>query len=86
MGDAAPDPAADEGEKFDASAAYTRHFIPELSALPDKYLYKPWEAPEPVLDAAGVELGATYPRRIVDIKLSREQALAAFKSIKANAI
>ena len=73
-----------QGEKFDASGAYTRHFIPELSALPDKYLYKPWEAPESVLDAAGVELGTTYPRPIVDIKLSREQALKAFKSIKAS--
>ncbi|MFL0799479.1 MAG: DNA photolyase family protein [Agarilytica sp.] len=72
-----------QGEKFDPSGAYTRHFVPELSSLPDKYLYKPWEAPEAILDAAGVELGVTYPKPIVDIKVSRERALGAFHSIKA---
>ncbi|SMF48577.1 deoxyribodipyrimidine photo-lyase type I [Alteromonadaceae bacterium Bs31] len=73
-----------QGEKFDHSGAYTRHFVPELSALPDKYLYRPWEAPEAVLDAAGIELGVTYPLPVVDVKLSREQALEAFKAIKVN--
>jgi len=71
-----------QGEKFDSSGAYTRRFVPELRALPDKYLYKPWQAPETVLDAAGVELGRTYPKPIVDVKASRERALDAFKTIK----
>ena len=71
-----------QGEKFDPTGVYTRRFIPELSALPDKYLYRPWDAPDLVLDAAGIELGKTYPKPIVDVKASREQALAAFKAIK----
>jgi deoxyribodipyrimidine photo-lyase len=73
-----------QGEKFDACGAYTRHFVPELSAMPDKYLHKPWEAPESVLDAAGVKLGLGYPLPIVDAKVSRLQALEAFKSIKVS--
>lgn len=71
-----------QGEKFDVGGSYTRHFVPELSAMPDKYLHKPWEAPESILEAAGIELGLTYPLPIVDTKASREQALEAFKSIK----
>ena len=71
-----------QGEKFDPFGAYTRVFVPELSALPDKYLYRPWEAPESVLDNASIELGITYPRPIVDVKAAREQALEAFQSIR----
>lgn len=71
-----------QGEKFDAEGEYTRHWVPELADMPKKYLFKPWEAPENVLRAAGVELGVDYPEPIVDVKASRESALAAFQSIK----
>ncbi len=71
-----------QGEKFDKTGEYTRRFVPELKDLPDKYLFKPWEAPTEVLQQASVELGKTYPMPIVDLKTSREQALAAFKALK----
>ena len=38
--------------------------MPELKSLPKKYLHKPWEAPPEALEAAGVQLGKTYPHRI----------------------
>ena len=50
--------------------------------MPDKYLYQPWAAPDEILEQAGVELGVTYPKPIVDLKASRERALEAFKSLK----
>ena len=71
-----------QGEKFDPEGNYVRHFIPELSALPDKYLFAPWKAPEQVLDKARVRPGDTYPMPIVDLKTSREKALKAFQSLK----
>ncbi len=70
-----------QGGRFDADGDYIRQYIPELAALPNKYLFSPWEAPEAVLAEAGIKLGATYPKPIVDLKLSREQALEAFKSL-----
>ncbi|ODS23362.1 deoxyribodipyrimidine photolyase [Candidatus Endobugula sertula] len=70
-----------QGEKFDLKGIYTRRFVPELAGLPDKFLYKPWEAPSEVLKAAGIKLGITYPRPIIDLKTSRERALAAYKSL-----
>lgn len=70
-----------QGKKFDTNGNYTRHYVPELSALPDKYLFNPWEAPEPVLKKAGIVLGKTYPRPLVDLQRSRQQALAAFKGL-----
>lgn len=71
-----------QGEKFDPAGEYTRRWVPELNRLPDKYLFKPWTAPEAVLQQAEVKLGDNYPFPIVDIKTSRERALAAFQSLK----
>lgn len=73
-----------QGEKFDPEGEYTRRYLPELKNLPKKYLYRPWEAPEEVLKAAGIVLGETYPHPMVDIKESREQALSAYEMTKYN--
>jgi len=67
-----------QGRKFDPDGAYTRRFVPELAGLPDRWLLAPWEAPPAALRAAGVELGRTYPRPVVDLAASRQRALAAY--------
>ncbi|MGE3728567.1 MAG: deoxyribodipyrimidine photo-lyase [Candidatus Sericytochromatia bacterium] len=71
-----------QGEKFDPQGEYVRKWVPELALLPDKWLHKPWEAPPLVLLEAGVRLGENYPLPLVDHKLAREAALAAFARIK----
>ena len=70
-----------QGEKFDPDGSYTRFFVPELSKLPNKYLFKPWEAPENVLKSSGVVLGITYPHPIVNLTVSRNIALEAYKKL-----
>ena len=71
-----------QGEKFDPEGEYIKKYIPELSNLPNKYLYSPWEAPKEVLTEANIVLGKDYPKPIVELKVSRERALEAFKSLK----
>jgi deoxyribodipyrimidine photo-lyase len=71
-----------QGAKFDPDGAYTRRYVPELAKLPTEYLFAPWEAPAHVLAAAGVALGKTYPKPIVDHADARARALAAFQSLK----
>jgi deoxyribodipyrimidine photo-lyase len=71
-----------QGQKFDPGGEYTRRFVPELKAMPDKFLFNPWEAPSDVLQEAGVALGMHYPKPIVDIKFSRERALRSYKSLQ----
>jgi deoxyribodipyrimidine photo-lyase len=70
-----------QGNRFDPEGKYVRHYVPELAALPDKYLHCPWEAPQDVLSEAGIEPGIDYPAPIVDLKASRERALEAFHSL-----
>ncbi len=68
-----------QGEKFDADGAYVRHWVPELARLPNAALHAPWTAGPDVLRAAGVVLGQTYPRPILDLAQGRDRALAAYR-------
>lgn len=73
-----------QGETFDPEGVYVRRWVPEIAKLPDKYLHSPWDAPPEVLAHAGITLGTTYPRPIVDHQQARAAALAAFASIKSS--
>ncbi len=69
-----------QGEKFDPKGDYVSKYVPELAKLPKKYIHQPWTAPTHVLAQAGVKLGETYPKPIVDHKEARETALAGYKA------
>lgn len=71
-----------QGEKFDSGGWYVRTWVPELSGLASRWIHRPWEASSESLDKAGVRLGGTYPKRIVDHAQARLRALAAFESVK----
>ena len=67
-----------EGYKFDPHGEYVRRWLPELARLPTEWIHHPWNAPESVLQAAGIELGSNYPLPIIgidDAKSRLQQAL-----------
>ena len=65
-------------QKFDPDGTYVRRWVPELERVPDKYLAEPWEAPAEVQEEAGCLIGSDYPEPLVDLKHSREEAIARF--------
>ena len=69
-----------QSRRFDADGVYLRKWLPELRQLPNKWIHSPWEAPIPVLAAAGVMLGETYPRPIVNHRLAYERALDIYRN------
>ena len=71
-----------QGNRFDPTGAYVRRWCPELKKLPDPHIHAPFAASEDMLRDAGIELGKTYPRPLVDLGEARAAALAAFATIK----
>jgi deoxyribodipyrimidine photo-lyase len=71
-----------QGEKFDAHGSYVRQYVPELAALPDKYIHAPWTMPDTLAQELNFKKGTDYPDPIVDLKDSRARALEAFSTLK----
>ena len=71
-----------QSEKFDPRGEYIGRYCPELNNLPLKYRHKPWQASDDELLQAGVKLGVDYPHPILDLKATRERALARFKALR----
>jgi len=74
-----------QSEKFDPDGDYLLRYCPELAGLPARLRHKPWEASAAQLDAAGIRLGVDYPRPMVDLKVTRERALARYQDLAQDA-
>lgn len=72
-----------QGERYDADGGYVRRWLPELAGLPNDVLHRPWEAEAGILSKAGVRLGKTYARPIVEHAAARARALAAFATLSS---
>ncbi len=71
-----------QGRRFDPDGRYVRRWVPELAQLPDEVIQSPWTASDRTLAAAGVRLGETYPRPIVDHAEARQRALDAYAAVR----
>jgi deoxyribodipyrimidine photo-lyase len=61
-----------QGQRFDPLGVYVRQHVPELAHLPAELIHQPWTV-------GGVR---GYPKPIVDLKKSREDALAAYSALR----
>ena len=68
-----------QGKKFDPLGDYVRRWVPELSAVPEKWIHTPWEMPFGEKEKAGLVIGRTYPAPIVDHAVARSRTLAAYR-------
>ena len=68
-----------QGRKFDPDGAYVRRWVPELAAVPDKFIHAPWEMPAEVQQMVGCRVGEDYPLPIVDHQQARDWVLAAYR-------
>ncbi|AUG04189.1 deoxyribodipyrimidine photo-lyase [Pseudomonas sp. 09C 129] len=63
-----------QSQRFDSQGTFIKHWLPELAGLSEKDIHNP--------AAMGGLFGvADYPPPMVDLSMSRERALAAFKNL-----
>jgi deoxyribodipyrimidine photo-lyase len=62
-----------QGAKFDPEGAYVRRYVPELRAVPLRYIHRPWDAPTPPRE---------YPPPIVDHAERRVLAVARYDAAR----
>ena len=73
-----------QGDKFDPNGDYVRRWCPELAKLPDEFIHAPFKADDDVLKAAGVVLGKTYPKPIVDHDEARKAAMQGYQKVRSS--
>ncbi|MBC7435478.1 MAG: deoxyribodipyrimidine photo-lyase [Bdellovibrionales bacterium] len=71
-----------QSQKFDADGKFIRRYLPQLAGLPDAALHAPWLADPIERLSAGVQLGKTYPERIVKHDEAREKTLERYAVVK----
>ena len=71
-----------QSERFDPKGRFIRRYLPELKAVPDKFIHAPWTLPPLEQRACGVVIGHDYPAPIVDHATQRVSALALYGKIK----
>ena len=69
-----------QGEKFDSTGDYSKHWIPSLAKVPPKWIFRPWEMPAELLAECDLRLGENYPKPCIDHVTARNRALSALAS------
>ncbi len=62
-----------QSERFDPQGEFIRRYVPELAGLDAKRIHQPW---------LGGATPKDYPQPLVDLKTSRQEAIARFRSLK----
>ena len=71
-----------QGQKFDPKGDYVRRWVPEIAALPDRFLHAPWTCPDLERHSSGIMLGETYPEPMIDHAMARQRALESYEKVK----
>ncbi|MFA7291725.1 MAG: deoxyribodipyrimidine photo-lyase [Rhodocyclaceae bacterium] len=71
-----------QSEKFDSQGSFIRRYVPELQAVPDKWVHAPWRMPEAVQQSCGVLIGRDYPAPMVDHAAARLATLSRYGVVK----
>jgi deoxyribodipyrimidine photo-lyase len=71
-----------QSKKYDPQGLYIHRWVPELAAVPERFIHTPWEMPQDVQERVECMIGQAYPAPIVDHKWARTRALEAYRKAR----
>jgi deoxyribodipyrimidine photo-lyase len=71
-----------QGKRHDPAGTHVRRWLPELKAVPEKYIHEPWKMPATVQHQTGCLIGKDYPSPIVEHSWARKRALQIYAHAK----
>ncbi|CAN5909122.1 deoxyribodipyrimidine photo-lyase [soil metagenome] len=75
-----------QSERFDPEGKFIRRYLPQLAKLSNTSIHAPWDATPVELEAAGIVLGESYPRPVVDHAEARERTLQRYGVVRSKAV
>ena len=72
-----------QSKKFDPDGVYIKKYVRELKEIPSNIIHMPSDYDAETLKNYGLILGEDYPSPIVDLSITRERALSAFKELSS---
>ena len=74
-----------QSQRFDPDGRFIRRYLPELAAVPDKFIHAPWLMSAAEQSACGVVVGRDTPAPLVDHGQARRQTLERYAVVKTQA-
>lgn len=71
-----------QSERFDPDGRFIRRYLPELAAVPDKFIHAPWRMSSAEQSACGVIVGRDTPPPMVDHGEARLKTLKRYAVVK----
>ena len=75
-----------QSERFDPNGRFIRRYLPELAAVPDKFIHAPWRMSGAEQSACGVIVGRDTPLPLVDHGEARLRTLERYAVVKRAAV
>ncbi|MEI7611689.1 MAG: deoxyribodipyrimidine photo-lyase [Betaproteobacteria bacterium] len=74
-----------QSERFDPEGRFIRQHLPQLSAVPERFIHAPWRMNASEQDACGVIIGKDFPAPIVDHSAARQRTLERYAIVRKSA-